>query len=123
MKMKKLAFHVFVFMLLGKSLSFAQIQTPQTPTFGTKHPVSSSQSYSTGSNYTSGNNAQTITQQRNRQAMQQMGYTPPPTQADIQANLASQRANRQRNIETEQKQAHLTEILNEARQTTSQEAT
>jgi len=91
-------------MLLSVVNSFAQIQTPQTPTFGTKHPVSSSQSYSTGSNYTTGNNAQTITQQRNRQAMQQMGYTPPPTQADIRANLARQRENKQRNIETAQTQ-------------------
>ena len=53
MKMKKLAFHVFVFMLLGKSLSFAQIQTPQkNPTFQNFSTVSPSKSYSS----TPGNN-------------------------------------------------------------------
>jgi len=84
--------------------SFGQIQSPTTPTFGGQTPVNPHQSY-TPRQYSNGNNGQTVVQQQNRQAMQRMGFQPPPTEADVQANLRQQRqANYQQQISKQEKQ-------------------
>lgn len=63
---------------------FGQINSPNTPQFPTNTPA---------------NNSQTIIQQQNRAAMQNMGYKPPPTQEQIKIqaqNYAKIEAQRQK---------------------------
>jgi len=84
----------FMLTILLSANSYGQIQAPKTPTFGNNTPISPN-----------GNSGQIIIQQQNRQAMRQMGYTPPPTQADIQANLIRQRqTNYQQQISKQERQ-------------------
>lgn len=94
----------FMLTVLISPNSYGQIQQPKTPTFGGQTPINPNQSYPTGQN-PNGNNGQTIIQQQNRQLMRQMGYTPPPTQAEIQANINQQRqANYQQQISKQERQ-------------------
>jgi len=99
--------------------SYGQIQQPKTPTFGGQTPINPSQSYSKGQ-YPNGNNSQTIIQQQNRQVMQQMGYNPPPTQAEIQANINQQRqANYQQQLSYQEKQKKILYTILSEEKTTS----
>lgn len=94
---------IFIFSTLFYLNLYSQIQTPKTPTFNGATTVSPN-----------GNHASNIIQQQNRAAMKAMGYSPPPTQKDIQARIEAERqANYSQQRVTNQRMATYLQLKNE----------
>jgi hypothetical protein len=119
---------IFFFLLLNNLVYLGQIHNVEKPTFQSKNIVSSFHSYQMAKNNIQTNfqeinsakpmlgmTAKDVMVRANQQALDNMGYKPPPTEADIQAELQAKRNNANRlNVQSSSRSAQSRQIVYDA---------